>query len=78
MNLKVRRSASMTPQMSFSVSVAGAGIDATLWKNLICQQHGLESKCVKEEVLGTLKVTSPRLGHKSLKIYIELIEYTFV
>lgn len=36
-NLKVSRSASNTPDMSFSVSVVGADLDATLLKNLICK-----------------------------------------
>lgn len=35
-NLIAGRSASKTLQMSFSVSVAGAVIKSTLWKNLIC------------------------------------------
>lgn len=35
-NLIVGRSASRTLQISFSLSVTGALIDPTLWKNLIC------------------------------------------
>lgn len=44
-NLIDGRSASKTNQTSFSASVTGAGIEPTLWKNLICITLNSNKQC---------------------------------